>query len=188
MSEIRFRFAEKRQPDSYATWIAETMARPLPRDQLLSAPSLVQPWQGDEPGTEKTIRKYLDSFTMDNCRVVLMAQGEEHAKLVPEATWEKEPWYGTEYRVERFKEEQVKEATAANDIKDLFLPGRNEFIPTNLDVQKKDVAEVRAVVVVRALGSSADPSAARKAAVPHQAKQVVRTLAQEGRPVLGPQG
>ncbi|KAL1720055.1 Metalloenzyme, LuxS/M16 peptidase-like protein [Schizophyllum commune] len=141
MSEIRFRFAEKRQPDSYATWIAETMARPLPRDQLLSAPSLVQPWQGDEPGTEKTIRKYLDSFTMDNCRVVLMAQGEEHAKLVPEATWEKEPWYGTEYRVERFKEEQVKEATAANDIKDLFLPGRNEFIPTNLDVQKKAVAE-----------------------------------------------
>ena len=111
MSEIRFRFAEKRQPDSYATWIAETMARPLPRDQLLSAPSLVQPWQGDEPGTEKTIRKYLDSFTMDNCRVVLMAQGEEHAKLVPEATWEKEPWYGTEYSVARMDDAFIAEVS-----------------------------------------------------------------------------
>lgn len=141
MSEIRFRFAEKKQPDSYATWVAETMARPLPREQLLSGPVLTQPWQGDEPGTEGTVRKYLDGFTMDNCRVVLMAQPEEHKQLAPEATWEKEPWYGTEYRVERFSDDQVKEAASPNDIPELFLPRRNEFIPTNLDVQKRDVAE-----------------------------------------------
>ena len=32
---------------------------------------------------------------------------------------------------------------AGNQISDLFIPGPNEFIPKNLDVEKREVKEVR---------------------------------------------
>jgi insulysin len=75
--------------------------------------------------------------------------------------WENEPWYGTAYRVERFDEEFVKQvndglvpchlinnsfakqANGMNDIAEIHLPGPNDFIPTNLDVDKREVAKVR---------------------------------------------
>lgn len=34
-------------------------------------------------------------------------------------------------------------AQAPKDIQELHLPNRNEFIPTNLDVEKRDISEVR---------------------------------------------
>lgn len=34
------------------------------------------------------------------------------------------------------------QAEGPNDITELYLPGPNEFIPTNLDVEKRDVPEV----------------------------------------------
>ncbi len=35
------------------------------------------------------------------------------------------------------------QAEAPNDVPEMFLPGQNEFIPTNLEVVKHEVAEVR---------------------------------------------
>jgi insulysin len=40
----------------------------------------------------------------------------------------------------------VAQAEGLNDIPDLFLPGPNEFIPNNLDVDKREVAEVPDVI------------------------------------------
>ena len=57
--------------------------------------------------------------------------------------WEKEPWYGTPYRVDRFNEEFIRKAIEPNDLKELFLPGPNEFIPSNLEVEKRNVDKVR---------------------------------------------
>lgn len=34
-------------------------------------------------------------------------------------------------------------AQGPNDVQELRLPSRNEFIPTNLDVEKREVSEVR---------------------------------------------
>lgn len=36
-----------------------------------------------------------------------------------------------------------EKAQGPNDIPELHLPNRNEFIPTNLDVEKRKVSEVR---------------------------------------------
>ncbi|KAF8623490.1 hypothetical protein AX15_006273 [Amanita polypyramis BW_CC] len=140
LSMIQFRFSEKKRPDSYATWITEQMGWPVPRDSVISAPRLMEDW-GNDPLPLQKVREYLESFRIEQGRAVLMAKAEEHAELYPDATWLKEPWYGTEYRVERFDNEFVKLANGPNDIPQLFLPGPNEFMPENLDVVKKDIHE-----------------------------------------------
>ncbi len=104
LSSIRFRFAEKRRPDDYATWISEHMAWPVPRDLLLTAPRLTWDWESEEEKQkgEEIVKKYLNQFHISESRVVLMAKREDHVKLHPDLEWEKEPWYGTDYAVQRF--------------------------------------------------------------------------------------
>ncbi|KAG5637127.1 hypothetical protein H0H81_005656 [Sphagnurus paluster] len=139
VSEIRFRFKEKRRPDDYATWISEHMAWPVPKELLLTAPQIT--WDWDSEAGQAQVKKYLDSFRITEGRVVLMATATEHAKLGTDGAWQKEPWYGTNYRVERFDDEFIANAETSNAISGLFLPGPNEFIPTNLDVDKREVTE-----------------------------------------------
>ncbi|TBU42064.1 Metalloenzyme, LuxS/M16 peptidase-like protein [Dichomitus squalens] len=142
ISATRFRFAEKRRPDDYAVWVSEHMAWPVPRELILSAPQLVEEWDVNDPvnGGESEVREILDSLTIERSRTVLMAKAEEHERVRgKDLTWEKEPWYGTPYRVERFSEEFVQKANQPNDIEELYLPGPNEFIPTNLNVEKCEV-------------------------------------------------
>lgn len=86
------------------------MAWPVPQDLLLSAPNLTWDWDA-EGAAEAQVKKYLDSFRITEGRVVLMATAAEHAKLSPQATWEKEPWYGTEYNVQRFDEDFIGQVT-----------------------------------------------------------------------------
>ncbi|KAI0372962.1 insulin-degrading enzyme [Pilatotrama ljubarskyi] len=142
ISATRFRFAEKRRPDDYAVWVSEHMAWPVPPDLIISAPQLVQEWDEGDPvnGGEREMREILNTLTVERSRTVLMAQAEEHERVRgKDLKWENEPWYGTPYRVERLSEEFLQKASAANDLKELFLPGPNEFIPTNLEVEKREI-------------------------------------------------
>ncbi|TFK42449.1 Metalloenzyme, LuxS/M16 peptidase-like protein [Crucibulum laeve] len=143
VATTRFRFAEKRRPDDYATWVAEHMAWPVPKEYIISAPQLIWNWDEvvEDNGGEAKIREYLEQFRATGGRVVLMARADEHVKINPDAKWEKEPWYGTDFNVQRFDEAFIKEADSANDIPELYLPGPNEFIPTNLEVEKRTVEE-----------------------------------------------
>ncbi|KAJ7311450.1 Metalloenzyme, LuxS/M16 peptidase-like protein, partial [Mycena albidolilacea] len=144
LARTKFRFKEKSRPDSYATWVAEHMTRPVPQELVLSAHALMWDWDGDDQpggGGEAKVRAYLDTFRVENARVTLMATGLEQTKLAPNALWQKEPWYGTEYYVEKFDDAFIQRAQGPNDIKELYLPGPNIFIPTNVEVEKRDVAE-----------------------------------------------
>ncbi|KAJ7481222.1 Metalloenzyme, LuxS/M16 peptidase-like protein [Mycena galericulata] len=144
LSATKFRFKEKGRPDSYATWAAEHMTRPVPLELVLSAQALTWDWDGDDQpggGGEAKVREYLDSFRVENARVTLMAKGAEHTNLAPNAVWKKEPWYGTDYYVEKFDETFIQQAQGPNDIKELYLPGPNKFIPTNVEVDKREVSE-----------------------------------------------
>ncbi|KAF8637420.1 hypothetical protein AX17_002915 [Amanita inopinata Kibby_2008] len=138
LSTIQFRFSEKRRPDNYATWISERMAWPVPRDRVLSAPQLIEDWCDDTQPKQK-VKDYLQNFRIEQGRIVLMARAEEHEKLDPNASWSKEPWYGTGYLVEKFDDNFVRTAEGPNDIPELYMPGPNEFMPSNLDVERKDV-------------------------------------------------
>jgi len=63
-------------------------------------------------------------------------------------TWkEKEKWYGTEYTYEKIPTDFIDEIKAAADsstknrLAELHLPHENQFIPTKLEVEKKEVKE-----------------------------------------------
>ena len=161
LSAIRFRFSEKRRPDDYAVVVTEHMAWPVPPELVISAPRLVWEWDEGVDVGEKEVRDILETLKVDQGRAVLMARAEEHMKICgPTAQWEKEPWYGTLYRVENLDESFIREvrrtisqlyatvvdlgnqAHGPNDIPELRLPGPNKFIPSNLDVDKLDVLEV----------------------------------------------
>lgn len=144
MNQTRFRFKEKSKPESFAVWLSSHMEWPVPRELVLKAPQLVWEWDtnDEETGLEK-VKKILDSLTVDKGRAVLMAKAEEHRKIsVGDAKWQKEPVYGTVFKVDELDEEFIKAAEGPNDLSELFLPGPNEFMPTNLDVEKREVAEV----------------------------------------------
>ncbi|THG99965.1 hypothetical protein EW026_g2491 [Hermanssonia centrifuga] len=127
ISEIkatRFRFQEKRRPEDYAVWLA-------------------QPWDESSEQTEgeREVREVLEGLQVRKGRAVLMAKKEEHERLRGKLDWQQEPVYGTPYLVEKFDEDLIVEAEGTNNIKELFLPGPNEFIPTNLDVDRRNVDE-----------------------------------------------
>ncbi|KAG6833674.1 hypothetical protein H0H87_002870 [Tephrocybe sp. NHM501043] len=137
VSNIRFRFKEKRRPDEYATALTEYMSWPVPKELVLKAPEVTWDWDADVGDAD--VLKLLETFRVSEGRVVLMATAAEHAKVVPaDATWETEPWYGTRYRVEQFDEQFLQ---APNAIPGLFLPLPNEFIPTDLQVEKRSTSE-----------------------------------------------
>ncbi|KAK1236433.1 metalloprotease [Marasmius sp. AFHP31] len=150
LSQTRFRFLEKRKPDGYATMVAETMNKPYPRELLLSAPHITWDWGNEYSGYEKhgngevKLRELIDGLRMEEGRVLLMGKEEELARVPrfdQSVEWKDEPWYGTKYRVERFPDAFLKECSEGPAVPELFLPGPNQFIPEDLSVDKKEVAQ-----------------------------------------------
>ncbi|KAG8912214.1 Insulinase (Peptidase M16) [Tulasnella sp. 408] len=143
LSNIFFRYREKSSsPSSYVSRFAERISHPYPKEKVLSASSVT------EECNEGLIREYLEKYiTPRQGRVMMMArEGWSDVKVVgedqpSERTWSKEPWYGTEYFVRRIPEQMLQEAEGPNSIPELTIPKRNMFVPDNLDVEKKEVAE-----------------------------------------------
>lgn len=133
MAEVDFRFREKSSASNFARNMVSTMQKPLPREWLLSGETLVRKFDADG------ITKALDYLRPDNYRLTLVSQNYP-------GDWDKvEKWYGTEYRVENIPSEfasaveKAAEKTANDRLPELHLPHRNEFIPSKLTVEKKDV-------------------------------------------------
>lgn len=105
LAALRFRFAEKRRPDSYATSIAENVKYPTPRSHLLSGSTLTWDWD------EKLVRETLAGLVVENGRVVVM--GKDHSTVGQTGPWSSEPWYGTEYTVKKLEEDFVTAVSAS---------------------------------------------------------------------------
>jgi len=120
LSQIRFRFAEKRRPDDYAVWVAEHLSWPVPRDLVLKAPQVV--WEWDAAGLgKKEVLQTLERLHVHEGRAVLMTKKDEHTAIKDVTEWSKEPWYGTEYTVERFDEEFLQLVRPSSITVVLFL-------------------------------------------------------------------
>jgi insulysin len=163
LSSIRFRFSEKQRPDDYAVWVADKLSWPVPRELVIEAPQVVSEWDSD--GTAQTVAfRTLEGLSVKNGRVVLMAKKEEFERIMGTQQWQTEPWYGTQYRVERLDKSFIQEvcrsclprsggsfmhnlfltqAEGPNTISAFHLPQPNEFIPKQLDVNKREVTDVR---------------------------------------------
>ncbi|KAI9446597.1 Metalloenzyme, LuxS/M16 peptidase-like protein, partial [Lactarius indigo] len=140
LSSIRFRFSEKRRPDDYAVWVADKLSWPVPRELVIKAPQVVSEWDSDGVAQAVALRT-LEGLSVQNSRTVLMAKKEEFERTIGPQQWQTEPWYGTQYRVERLDDEFVREAEGPNTIDTFHLPRPNEFIPKRLDVDKREVTQ-----------------------------------------------
>lgn len=135
MSEVDFKFQEKSSASNFVRTMCSTMQKPLPREWLLSATDLIRKFDGDAISTAS---EYLRA---DNYRLTIVSQ------LYPGDWPMKERWYGTDYKVERIKPDfaaavkKAEEVTSKDRIPDLHLPHKNEFIPSKLTVEKKEISE-----------------------------------------------
>ena len=135
MSEVDFKFQEKSTASNFVRTLCSTMQKPLPREWLLSTTDLLRQFDGNAISTA------LEYLKADNYRLTIVSQKYP-------GDWPlKERWYGTEYKVERISPEfaaavkAAEDVTSKNRIPELHLPHRNEFIPSKLTVEKKEVAE-----------------------------------------------
>jgi insulysin len=123
------------------------------------------------------MREMLEDLRASRGRALLMAKREKYERLRGPLEWRTEPIYGTQYCVEPYDAEILAASEAPNDNPELFLPGRNEFIPTNLHVEKQEVAEVRRLAsIVSAASAYLPPSAARKAPAPYSGNAIVAAV------------
>ncbi len=136
MAEVDFKFRQKSPASRFTSATSSVMQKNgLPRNWLLSSTSKFRKFDA------KAIVQAMQYLREDNFRLMLVAQD------YPGDWDQKERWYGTEYKVEKVPTDvlsDVREALSNQEsgrITDLYLPHKNEFIPTNLDVEKNEVKE-----------------------------------------------
>jgi insulysin len=135
MADVDFKFKQKTPASRFTSKIVSTMQKPLPREWLLSGNSRLREFDA------KTIKEGLDLLRPDNFRLQIVSRD------LPGKWEQKEKWYGTEYTLSKiptdFMEELKKAASlsAEERTQNLHLPHKNQFIPTKLEVEKKEVKE-----------------------------------------------
>ncbi|KAL5340647.1 Metalloenzyme, LuxS/M16 peptidase-like protein [Aspergillus crustosus] len=134
LAEVEFKFKQKSPASRFASRLSTVMQKPLPREWLLSG-SLLRKF---DPEGIKNAFSYLRA---DNFKLTVVAQDYP-------GDWNtKEKWYGTEYKVEDVPKDFLAEIRAAlgttpeSRLPELHIPHKNEFVPTRLSVEKKEVSE-----------------------------------------------
>ncbi|KAL1959901.1 hypothetical protein VTO42DRAFT_569 [Malbranchea cinnamomea] len=134
LAEVDFRFRQKSPATRFTSTLSSVMQKPFPREWLLSGGTLLRKFDPE------LITRGLGYLRADNFLLQVVSQ------KYPGDWDKKEKWYGTEYKVERIPEDLLSEIRrtlkdpSAARIPELHLPHRNEFVPTRLDVEKKEVA------------------------------------------------
>ena len=135
MAEVDFRYQQKSPASSFTSAISSIMQKPLPREWLLSGSRLIRKFDSE------AISEALSYLRPDNYRLTIVS------KDFPGDWDQNEKWYGTEYRTERIDPDfeaavrKASQSTKHDRLPELFLPHINEFIPTKLTVEKKEIAE-----------------------------------------------
>jgi insulysin len=81
LSNIRFRFSEKRRPDDYAVWMADKLSWPVPRELVIKAPQVVSEW--DHDGTAQAVAfQTLKGLSVKNSRHSSHGKAREFSELL----------------------------------------------------------------------------------------------------------
>jgi insulysin len=131
ISEVDFRFKQKSPPSRTASSLAGIMQKPYDRKMLLSGPAVIRKFDSQR------ISEAMSYLRPDNFRMTIVSQD------FPGGWDRKEKWYGTEHKVEKLSDDFLAEIKAAFESKnrspELHFPHKNEFIPSKLDVEKKEI-------------------------------------------------
>ncbi|OIW34047.1 UCH-domain-containing protein [Coniochaeta ligniaria NRRL 30616] len=133
MADVDFKFKQKTPASRFTSKTSSVMQKPLPREWLLS--SRLRKFEPE------LIRQGIDLLRPDNFRMSIVSRD------FPGKWDKKEKWYGTEHTVSKIEPDFMQELKKAvslstkERIQNLHLPHKNQFIPTKLEVEKKDVKE-----------------------------------------------
>ncbi|XP_018331415.1 insulin-degrading enzyme [Agrilus planipennis] len=135
-----FRFKDKESPRTYISGLVHHL-QDYPIEDVLCIHYHLTEWRPD------IINNILNSFTPDKVRIGVIAK-----KFQKEAT-DAEPWYGTQYKLEKIPQEVLNDWTNAGTSNEFRLPDKNDFIPTNFNIEPldKDITEHPAIVQDTAL-------------------------------------
>ncbi|KAM5351566.1 hypothetical protein ACJ41O_004289 [Fusarium nematophilum] len=135
MADVDFKFKQKTPASRFTSRISSVMQKPLPRQWLLSGHSRLRTFEPEQ------IERALATIRPDNFRMVIVSRNYP-------GNWDqKEKWYGTEYKYEKIPDDLMEEIRKAASVSpgerlsSLHLPHKNQFIPNQLEVEKKEVAE-----------------------------------------------
>lgn len=135
MADVDFKFKQKTPASRFTSKISSVMQKPLPREWLLSGHSRLRKFD------PRLIEQGVACLRPDNLRLSIVS------RHYPNNWNQKEKWYGTDYRCEKIPDDLMAEIKAAAASKaserfpELHLPHRNNFIPTKLEVEKKETKE-----------------------------------------------
>ena len=135
MADVDFKFKQKTPASRFTSKISSVMQKPLPREWLLSGSSRLRKFDAE------LIRQGIQCLRPDNFRFTIVS------REYPGGWDQREKWYGTEYSCANISSQFMDEIQSASAlpaerrIPELHLPHRNQFIPTKLEVQKKEVKE-----------------------------------------------
>ncbi|KAB8360827.1 hypothetical protein FH972_024561 [Carpinus fangiana] len=136
IAAVNFRFQQKAPASRTTSSLSGAMQEHTPREWLLSGPELLRRYDAE------LINSAIASLTPDNVRITVVSQDA----IPKEDEILREKWYGTEYSIKSIPNdflEELKQASTSTKGRpsELYLPGKNEFIPSRLDVEKKDTTE-----------------------------------------------
>ncbi|KAK7686016.1 hypothetical protein QCA50_010827 [Cerrena zonata] len=135
MSSVSYQFREKSQPHSYATSLAFELLEPYPPQWILSGSSVIREWD------EGLFRGILSLLLPEKCRLMIMSKYHASEVVGDEPIWRKEKWYKTGYIVRKLDRTFIDACNQPNTNNALRLPAPNPYIPDNLSVERKEVAQ-----------------------------------------------
>uniref|UniRef100_A0A1Y1LI14 Insulin-degrading enzyme n=1 Tax=Photinus pyralis TaxID=7054 RepID=A0A1Y1LI14_PHOPY len=125
ISSMIFRFKDKESPRSYIAGHVHYLHE-YPLEEVLSSHYLLSEWNPD------MVNKILSDFTPENVRVgVIAKQFANEVNL-------KEPWYGTEYKLQNIPTEVLEDWKNCGECPELRIPDKNDFVATNFDLYPFD--------------------------------------------------
>ncbi|KAJ5466589.1 hypothetical protein N7539_009545 [Penicillium diatomitis] len=134
LAEVDFRYKQKTPAIRFTSRLSSVMQKPMPREWLLSG-SLMRRFDAD------VIKKAMSYLRADNFRLIIVSQD------YPGEWDQREKWYGTEYKVEKIPHDFLSgiqnalRSTETTRTSSLHMPHKNEFVPTRLSVERKEVSE-----------------------------------------------
>jgi len=126
MSEVSFRFKEWGDASSFTQKYAEVLTTNYPPEDILYGTHHYQDWRPD------LIEDFMNRLHPDNCQIQITSSTFKDQA----GGWEKEKWYGTQYQMVPFtEEERTRWGEAQGTIPSLKLATPNEFIPSDFDLK-----------------------------------------------------
>ena len=130
ISATNFRFRENGDPVDFCSTAAELLfERHTPPSNILYASSATSEYN------PVVAEAFLDRLRPENAMIMITSSDFDASQ----GEWQKEPWYGAQYQVERISQKQMEQWKHPKEKDErLHIPALNQYIPTDFSLRCDD--------------------------------------------------